>query len=344
MAVAFHLGRSIPATLRGWFEVRADHNRVRAYVYLAYDSDLYGLFSGQLYLQLCNPDSTSTAIQQHALRVLSCTFSILKQPMVTHVPSRIIPSNSIPIPPHVNQVLQQLGLPQLPNHNPPANPIPNPIPNVAVFRPLLLPIALHIIRILLVLYFFAPARKPLFGLLIAWFLFELWQRGVFNNRVVPDQQAAAPRQDEPPAPQVVAQNGNANAAQQRGRQAPQINAFLETVANYNLRQEEEMIAGADDRQPTLRERMVAFVGLLTTTIHPAVWDRRRVLLRQREGRLRTEDVASQDNAEQSEQSGRPDDARAQRRAELAALHARRTPWVQRYVQRAVAGDWVDEAD
>lgn len=305
---------------------------------------------GQMYLQLRNPGEAPTPIQVHALKILSYTFSILRQPAITHIPSRVIPSNSIPIPPHVNQVLQQLGLPQLPNHNP--QPPLNVIQNQIILRPLILPFILHGVRLLLVLYFFAPARKPLFGLLIAWLLFELWQRGIFNNnnnRPAAEQagrENPAPRQDEAqPVPQAnrpaQAANANNNNNAADGRQAAPPHQLVDALANYNLNEEEEILNGTNNQPPTLGKRIFAFFSLLTTTIHPAVWDRRRAVLSRREGRLRTEDVALRENQEGSESQ---DDARAQRRAELAASHARRNEWTQRYVQRAVNGDWVDEAD
>ncbi|KAJ7591201.1 hypothetical protein C8J56DRAFT_934964 [Mycena floridula] len=289
------------------------------------------ILEGQSYLSLCNPDDAPNPLQVHALKVLACTFPLLKLPMVTHIPSRSIPSNSIPIPPHVNQVLQQLGLPQLPNHNAIANPNPNP-----VIRPFLLPTLLHLLRILLILYFFAPARKPMLGILLLWLVYELWQRGVFNNRPAAEQQrpqqqqqniqgAAAPAAAAPAAPNA-AQN---NPARQQAA-GTQMNAVLDTLANYDIQAEEAIMAGTDDQEPRFTHKLITFFGLLTATVHPAVWDRRRALLRRREGRIRTEELVRQAAVEEGQAV---DEARAQRRAQLEAQHARRPQWLQNYVER-----------
>jgi hypothetical protein len=255
--------------------------------------------------------------------------------MITHIPSRVIPSNSIPIPPHVNQVLQQLGLPQLPNHN----PAPNPAPNLNPFRPLIIPMLLHVLRIVLVLYFFAPARKPLFGILIGWLIFELWQRVLFNNRAIDQQRPDAVQQNRQEAPVPHPPADVALAPDQTQRPQQHVNTAIETLANYNLQREEQMLAGAGVQRPTVRQKIYTFFSLLATTVHPAVWDRRRMMLRRREGRIRTDEAARR-----AEDSDPVDEARAQRRAELNVVHRNRAPWVRDYIQRAVNGDWVEEAD
>lgn len=128
----------------------------------------------------------------HALNVLTYTFSILSLP-----PSRSPPAptpsvpNTSPVPPHVNDLLRELGLPPLravPNANVDATVQPDvagalPIPEHAdgniirelPMRALLAPLLMLIFRTVLLIYFFSPTRKPILGLcLIAWIIYEMW--------------------------------------------------------------------------------------------------------------------------------------------------------------------------
>lgn len=121
-------------------------------------------------------------------------------------------------------------------------------------------------------------------------------------------------------------------------------AVFDGLANLNIQTEEEAIRrGAPAEEPGLGAKVVAFVALLVTTIHPAVWNRRRAALRQREGQIRMDA-----NARAAELDETVDDpqaqARIQRRAELIAQHAQRPSWLRAYMERVVEGGWVDEAD
>ncbi|KAG2146676.1 hypothetical protein DEU56DRAFT_785826 [Suillus clintonianus] len=147
---------------------------------------------GKSYLSLRNPGSRPTAEQVHALKVLTYTFSILfLQPLPQPpTPTPTISSTEI-VPPQLNDLLQQLGLPPLramPNVNVDvvngqmgvgANiPVPGDeaqiLPDIPV-RVLLAPLVMVFFRTLLLLYFFSPTRKPLLGLcIIAWIIYEMW--------------------------------------------------------------------------------------------------------------------------------------------------------------------------
>lgn len=215
-----------------------------------------------------------------------------------------------------------------------------------------------IIRVVLLLYFVAPARKPIFGILLVWFAYELWQRGIFNNRplvlnVQPRDVNPAPPQQEPqpagaagPVPDAAgagAANNNIPARDQRRPQpGAQPNPALEHVSTYNLEAEEAMLSGNNAEEPGIWQKAITFVGLLIATIHPAVWDRRRELLRRREGTIRTEEAARRDDTEDENETIAA--TRAARRAQLIALHERRPRWIQNYVERVVAGEWVEETD
>jgi hypothetical protein len=206
--------------------------------------------------------------------------------------SRSVQTQTMPIPPHVNQLLQQLGLPPLrmaQNQN--GNPIPGPIlPEIREInlRPLLGPVMMLVLRTTLLMYFVSPTRKPIFGLLIvAWMLYEIWQPirnalrnglghnpqvNADNNRpdsrgpqnpVEPNAQAAAPQ------PAAIA---NAAAAAPVTLDA-QANVIFDTLANINTQEEEGMLReapGVPPVEPSFGHKVGTFFALLTTTLHPAI--------------------------------------------------------------------------
>lgn len=294
--------------------------------------------------------------------------------------SRSVQTQTMPIPPHVNQLLQQLGLPPLrvaqnQNGNPipgPMNPILPEIPEINL-RPLLIPVMMLVLRTTLLMYFISPTRKPIFGLLIlAWMLYEIWQpiRNALRNGLVGrnpqvnednnrpnargpqypvepngnnDAQAAVPQ------PAVIANaianaNANANAAVPITMDVnAQANVIFDTLANINIQEEEAMLreaSGVPPVEPGFGHKMGTFFALLTTTLHPAIWNRRRIALRRREGTIRTE--ANMRNSVPAEEG--ETEAVGRIREELRAQFNRRPGWVQRYIERVVAEDWVDDSD
>lgn len=320
---------------------------------------------GQPYLSLIESTEKPTALQMHALKVLSYTFTLLSLPLSQPTITRVAPSQTMPIPPHVNMLLQQLGLPQLrvaQNHN------QNPNQNAALpelrqmpLRPLLAPVLMLVFRTLLLLYFVAPARKPIFGIFIlAWMLYEIWQpirnglirgwrRALAEDRLRVNggaRQNQNPGQDAQPGAQPPTNPGG-NAATRVDNQAA---AVLDNLANLNIQAEEQILnqsPGTPVAPPSFSHKVVTFLGLIVTTIHPAVWNRRRVALRQREGRVRTEANAREapllpDNAEGDEAA--QNESRRQVHAQLRADHAVRPEWLQNYMERVVAADWVDDSD
>lgn len=322
------------------------------------------IIDGQPYLSLRNPSETPTAFQAHALEVLSYTFTLLS---IDSPPATVIPSSStqpVTIPPNVNQLLQQLGLPPLR-----VAEIHNPIPNQNALlpelreiplRPLLAPMIMLVLRTLLLLYFVAPARKPIFAILIlAWMLYEIWQpirngflRGIrraMDNRQHQNAERAA-RQG-----QHLAQN--AHPAQQPPADAPvagpivpgvpgtQAGVLLDTLANMNIEEEQNIInqtPGTVTSQPGLGHKIMSFFGLLITTLHPAIWNRRRVALRRREGVIRTE--MSMPTPQEAGENGPAANRASQTQEGLRSQHARQPLWIQRYMERVVAADWVDDSD
>jgi len=312
---------------------------------------------GQWYLSLSNPSGTPTALQSHALKVLTYTFplislSIPNPPLPPTFPSQPTTARNI------NVLLQQLGVPQQrvaqnPNQNIQNALIPD-LPEMAI-RPLLATLLMLGFRTLLLLYFVAPARKPVYGILIlAWMIYEVWQP--IRNFFFRDWRRAV-------AEDLARQNGPArpvpNPAQQGHQRPPamgpggvaanridtQAAALLDSLANINIQTEEQAIAppaGTTPEEPSFAHKAMTFVSLLAMTVHPAVWNRRRVALRQREGRIRA-DVNAREPQSEGEDAAQNED-RAQVRGELVAQYARRPQWVRDYMERVAAGDWVDDSD
>ena len=264
------------------------------------------------------------------------------------------------MPPNLNQVLQQLGLPEgLAARNVAQNPPPNqivPALRDMPLRPLFAPLMLLLFRTLLLLYFVAPARKPIFGILIlAWMVYEIWrpirnallrnlQQPAHDNQQrqnVPAPPAAQNPPVEVPQPAQDAPLGDNVVQNEVGRQAQ---VFLDIVANQNILGEEEIIN--DTRQPnppepSPRHKLATFFALLVTTMHPAVWNLRRVALGRREGRIRME--ANMRNAPPADTENEDANRTAMRR-ELRTQHSRRPRWVREYIERVVVGDWVDDSE
>ncbi|TFK99090.1 hypothetical protein BDV98DRAFT_551732, partial [Pterulicium gracile] len=146
---------------------------------------------GRPFIQPVDPTVTPTPYQIHALKVLTHTFAILSltpPPDLTLSPSissaRVISPSEIVIAPHVNQVLQQLGLPQVPAHA--QGQIGNAQIPIVVgngggrarqfpMRALLAPLLLLFFRTALLLYFFAPMRKPLGWIMVlVYVVYEIY--------------------------------------------------------------------------------------------------------------------------------------------------------------------------
>ncbi|KAF5369972.1 hypothetical protein D9758_001187 [Tetrapyrgos nigripes] len=321
------------------------------------------VIDGQRYLNLQDPTTKPTPAQLHALNVLSYTLALLKLPTQAPPPTNTTHSQPVELPPHINALLQQMGLPHL-NAIPNQHPIVEPNAgnaNVVIeareiqMRPLILPLVMLMLRTVLLLYFVAPARKPVFGILIlVWVLYEIW-RPIRNALARLQRAAPADRQDQQNAagagvgnPPQGANPAQPNAAVPGPQPVPapgadivDAAAILDTLANYDIQEEESALTNGGP-EPGLGRKAAAFVTLLLSTVHPAIWNRRRALLRRREGRIRTEanTMEAQDQGEDEAQNNR----RAETRRELLAQHARRPLWVQNYIARVVREDWIDDSD
>lgn len=351
-------------------------------------ANAHAFYSGQSYLALREPTGIPSAIQLHALKVLTYTFSILSLPPIPSPPPTVTVPETPSIPPEVNELLQHLGLPPLraiPNVNVDATPQLGPVPDGPAvaeqqganllreipIRALLAPLLMVVLRTVLLLYFFAPTRKPILGLCIAaWIIYEMWTHvrivilrplnqgngdvaGADNG----DRAAPAPApptqpnaQDDgqvPPEPR--APNTDTIHPPAQGPPIPgQSNGLIDTLALMNVHNENKLLWPT---QPTrvadplsFTQKATIFLSLIIATLHPELYNRRRTALRQREGRLRTEMNAMERTPEAME-SGEPneEELRKQRyREQLQIQHARRPLWVKEYVLRVRGGDWIDE--
>jgi hypothetical protein len=276
--------------------------------------------------------------------------------------------------PDLNNHLRQLGIPPL------------RVGGFMLMRSLLFPLSMLALRATILLYIFSPARKPVMALAVgAWVLYEVWNAitGVLAPQVrranagpgavEPPQQQGAQANDvaQPIGPvannqqQVVAAQANRPVVPATPRPVVNVarpqDVILEAVSKLNLDAEQRTLEARPEDEgresvnapPTMIYRARTFISLFITTLHPAVWDRRRAVLSIREGQIRTEASGREREEEQpsnadadlpeEERTRRQQEAqkREENRSALVAQHARRPRWVKEYVERVCAGEWVD---
>ncbi|TDL29609.1 hypothetical protein BD410DRAFT_892875 [Rickenella mellea] len=303
---------------------------------------------GVPYLQLVDGSSNPTPVQAHALKILTYTFPLLSLPM-----SEVAgPSGNNP---HAFRITFNFNQPPQPNqfgrivNN--GNVNIRPLPIRAIFTPLIL----LCLRTLLLLYFFSPSRNPLFGVMLGvWVLYEAWGaiRGAIGDVNVLDRNnnhparrgaggvGVAPGQFDP------LPNNNPPADQPR-RGPTQGDIVLNHLSRMNLDMEARRLSPTEgaqaEEEPTFSTKAKVFLSLFFLTLHPAVWNRRRTLLKEREGILRTEANALERNdMGDGEGQGTVDERAVQARAQLNALHDRRPQWVKDYIERVGRGEWEDD--
>ncbi|KAI6034250.1 hypothetical protein BKA83DRAFT_4187300 [Pisolithus microcarpus] len=337
------------------------------------------IIHGKPYLSLREPRGTPNDLQLRALKVLTYTFSIMSLPLATPpLPTPTAPHTQS-LPPEIHELLQHLRLPALttvPNVNADVTAHAGIAPTgVAAaehaeanlmrevpMRALLAPLLMVALRTVLLLYFFSPTRKPLLGLcIIAWIIYEMWT----HIRIVILQPLNRGDGNAAPADRAKTQhNGNvptgsrtpdANRARpdgERSAQGPptpsQPNGLIDSLALMDIHNENKLLWPTQLTRvadpPTFTQKAIMFLSLGVATLHPEVYNRRRAILRQREGRLRTEmnvmerTSESTGNVEPNEDELR----RQQYREQLQIQHSRRPSWVKDYVIRVRAGDWLDE--
>lgn len=123
--------------------------------------------------------------------------------------------------------------------------------------------------------------------------------------------------------------------------------LLTQLARMNLDTESDVInrpdrPGTETQAPSFLLKVRLFVSLLFLTLHPAVWDKRRSALREREGQLKTERNARETPASAGDEDT-PENKRAtEARAAALRRHAHRPPWAQEYVARVGRSEWEEE--
>lgn len=312
------------------------------------------------------PDIAPNPLQLHALKVLTYTFPLLSIPSPDSAPafatSQTTPFTHSQVT-NLNNHLQQVGLPPLriipnananQNPNDPNNPLAAAEIRAIPLRALMVPLVMLTFRTLILLYFFSPSKRPLFGIVLsAWILYEAWGaiRAVIGNGDQPGAQAreggngagagqgVGPRGVPGPA------GGPQPGVNNQGARRSQLDAILDRLSNLNLTSEDAILntESRDITPPSIGHRAKTFLSLLITTLHPAVWDRRRVILRRREGRIRTEANLRESPPREEGDETLESAHRDQSRLNMIARHERRPRWVREYVQRVQDTEWIDDA-
>jgi len=293
-------------------------------------------------LQLNAPGADPSPAQQHAIRVLSYTFPLLSvRAPITTVRNLVRP------PTNVHQPQPAVQIRALP------------------LRALLAPLILLGLRTLLLLYFFSPARKPLFSILLgAWVLYEAW--GVVRGALVDlndlpgegnaqqqgggagnagDQRAAAGgnNANDAAAPRRVDRAALARGRNGQNSQRSTSDLIMSRLAKINLASEEQALAASNNAdEPSLLGKTQSFIVLFVLTLHPGIWKRRRKALREREGRIRAETIKRRVSEDESQTVGGGSEEVTRVRQLLIETHERRRPWVKEYIQRVEQDEWVDE--
>ncbi|KAI5124854.1 hypothetical protein M0805_007287 [Coniferiporia weirii] len=319
----------------------------------------YTMIGGKPFLQNLTAHATPTPRQQHALNVLAYTFPLLSLPVTPAYYPGVLSMR----PPPMN--INNLG-----------GPFGNPDvgaavrigadargPGVAVripVRAILTPLLFLCLRTLLLLYFFSPARKPIFGFMLGvWVLYEAWgavRGAIFDNirdghghgnrgagRLFPQRRHMEDDDGFDGRPGGIAFPPHQNPARATALAASSADAILSRFAQLDLDEEARALDDIGAPEPGLFTKVRVFVSLLVLTLHPAFWNRRRAALRTREGRVRTEATARETAPTQEGEGGEGGDERVrQAREQLLMQHAQKPAWVQEYVERVRRGDWVDD--
>ncbi|KLO10163.1 hypothetical protein SCHPADRAFT_878470 [Schizopora paradoxa] len=303
----------------------------------------FSIIDGKPFLQLSTPDAEPSPSQQHAIRVLSYTFPLLSIRPRTY--NRTVIRQRTDIVQQPQAAVQIRALP---------------------IRALLAPLILLGLRTLLLLYFFSPARKPLFSILLAaWVIYEAWGavRGALGdlNDMPADGNAQQPAAAQNAAVgnagagagAGVGNGGNDGAGARRADQPRPRNGLnlqrstadtiLSRLARINLAWEEYALAApVNAEEPSFFTKAQGFVMLFFLTLYPDIWKRRVKALREREGRLRAEAIKRRTPTDENQTVGGGSEEVTRARQRLIETHERRRPWVKEYIQRVEQDEWIDD--
>ncbi|KAG8790231.1 hypothetical protein FRC12_012437 [Ceratobasidium sp. 428] len=306
---------------------------------------------GRPYLSLLNPGATPTAMQQHAVTVLTSTLGL-----IPYLDDLTPPPPPIP-PIHVTYLDNQL------------RPVQTRIRRarrLAVALRTVVPLSFTLLRASLFVVFFPPAREPLWLLVIIGIV--CYEARMILNRA----------NDAEPNPQPEGNNANLNAnapnqvANNNNRNGNNVPVTLRSIldratltgidseaTSLDLEVPEREFRGAPHdaaESSPIKEALVrarTFLVLFGVTLVPAAWARRREALRLREGKVRVvygeraNLIGRQGNAEQSQTldgaSQDQNQEQTQPREEEVPLGDRRRfglrmgGWRREYVERVLGG-------
>ncbi|KDQ64709.1 hypothetical protein JAAARDRAFT_28354 [Jaapia argillacea MUCL 33604] len=181
-------------------------------------------------------------------------------------------------------------------------------------------------------------------------------QGAAGNGPAPAQPNAAQAVLAPQRPRAQGPGGHLQPGNgQTNRTRSQTSMLLDSLAIMNLQSEEIALTASPISQPvpepSFGHKVKTFASLLVLTLHPAVWNRRRTVLKAREGRVRTEANARENpgnvqqeggEEEESEERRQENERRERAKVELIAQHQRRSPWVRTYIERVRGSEWSDD--
>ncbi|KAF8597755.1 hypothetical protein BDV93DRAFT_527159 [Ceratobasidium sp. AG-I] len=239
---------------------------------------------GRPYLSLTNPGATPTAMQQHAITVLTSTLALL--PYLDDLATPPPPAPPVHVTYH--------------HYGPPNRPIR---PNIQRFRRIaiairaLIPLSFTLLRASLFIVFFPPAREPLWLVVIIGVV--LYEARIILNRA--NEATPNPRlnANDPANPNPNNNPANPNAAPNRPPFT--IRSILDTATlsgidseaaslDLDVPEREFRPLPSDSAETSAVRAWMAkartFVLLFGVTLVPAAWARRREALRLREGRVK----------------------------------------------------------
>ncbi|KAG9127485.1 hypothetical protein FRC07_013163 [Ceratobasidium sp. 392] len=302
---------------------------------------------GRPYLSLSNPGASPTAMQQHAVTVLTTTLGLI--PYL----DELTPPPQPPAPIHLTYLDNQIR---------PAQTRIRRARRLAVAFRTVVPLSFTLLRASLFIVFFPPAREPLWLLVIIGIV--CYEARMILNRA----------NDAEPNPQPDGNNANqnANAPNRAANNGNNRSLTLRSVLDHATLTRMDAEAASLDLEVPEREfreaprdvaeesrvkealvRARTFLVLFGVTLFPAAWARRREALRLREGKVRVvygeraNLIGRQENAGQgqtlAEQETEQQQQQQQPQEEEVPLGDRRRlglrmgGWRREYVERVLGG-------
>lgn len=154
----------------------------------------------------------------------------------------------------------------------------------------------------------------------------------------------------------VAQQRQPGANNQGNRPPNTQDVILNHLSQVNIQDEARFVEpgatpNVNARPPTFLHKIKTFFLLLILTLHPAIWDRRRATLREREGRIRDEARTREARIRRRELEREEREENRRRGVEVTEEQPEteippivpKPFWVAEYAQRVRSGDWADDS-